>query len=248
MEKEYIVLTPSNLSSGTASSGVIQLNERLDDEYELESFVCSYIPYVVITGNNDQFTVQTYGTLTLPQGVYDGPSMATQLGTSLSTLTGLTVTVTYSSVTGYFTFSNTMSTTLTFVFGGITNSAHRIIGFPKQTVTVLNNGTSTLPADFQPHDCMYFTILNEDQRIQGNNFCTSLYIPWQSSNGKIYIDRTNTTQRLTFRQFKMIQFAFVDGYGRVINLFNGWTMILKKAKKIKEINFYKNRDPDVVMI
>src|SRR5690348_4714808 len=57
MQKEYTVISPVNLKTGNPTNGTIQLQDRLDGEYEVESFSTTYSPFSIVTGINDQVYV-----------------------------------------------------------------------------------------------------------------------------------------------------------------------------------------------
>lgn len=99
--------------------------------------------FYIVTNTNNQFVVNnitdsTNSTITIPIGNYTTTSLITTLTPILNTATGLTWTITYSTTTGKFTFSNSGGKVFTFTFGlagndGTTNPRF-ILGF--------NSGTS----------------------------------------------------------------------------------------------------------
>ncbi|ETN97663.1 hypothetical protein RFI_39871 [Reticulomyxa filosa] len=189
MQKEYLILTPLNLKIGNESDGTIQLRDRLDGNFAIESFVTTFQPYTIINGVNNYLPITTYGNVTLTPGIYDGTSLATMLSTAISAVLsgGVTMAVTYSGVTNKLTFTTSDSSSVQFAFrtSNSASTCHRILGFSYADVTVTSGSSSTKPIDLQPLDFLYVYFLQESQKIEGYSVTASMYIPWCSRQGKM---------------------------------------------------------------
>ncbi len=150
--------------------------------------ISAIIPFTYYTFNstNNTFLLTESGgvtnaVVTIPSGNYNSTTFITAVKTALEDVSALTYTITYSSTTGKFTYTNSGggATTFTFTFGttgdpGFTNPRN-MMGFNAGA-----NVSDTSQSLVAPNAAM----------IQGDNY---IYINSQIGNGiKNYIPLTNT--------------------------------------------------------
>lgn len=184
----YIVINSKDRTSGTSSnfrinlpSNKIKLNGK--NKLKLQSIVMYNTLYVINSNNNkiDFNENSTNKTTTLTNGFYNASTLASHIGTAMtSTSSGYaTFTATYSTVTGKMTISSTQNFTLKFLTGTNTaTSPYRILGFMD------TNGI--LPVDS-----------SVGTSATGNNVVnlglpTTIYITVKEWNGANVIDTSGT--------------------------------------------------------
>jgi hypothetical protein len=149
----YIIINSVDRTSGTSSdfiinsSNLIRLNGR--NKLKLKSIVM-YNTIYTINGNNNKIDFNensTNKTTTLTNGWYTASSLATHIGTAMTTTSGgfATFTASYSSVTGKMTISSTQNFSLLFLTGTNTSSSpYRELGFTSTNgITAVNTSAGT---------------------------------------------------------------------------------------------------------
>lgn len=237
----FIVINSNNLSSGTVSSGEIELPHLLRGKFKLEYFSCTNNLYNVNAYNNI-LTAQvnngvgtTAYTITLTQGFYSLADLASMLDTIFTATTGQIganqINVTASDSTGKITFTAVAPATFYFTFSGSSYSAQKILGFNADQTSLASSTVSTYPADLFPYKNIYLSIdENKGSSIQGASyFSSSLWIPFGNTFGEpfIYKCKNEVEQFITLNHPNKIRFKFHDDSNNPIEMNNvDWELIL----------------------
>lgn len=230
---KHLIINPINLKSGNPNQGIIRFNDPIHGRYTIDSFTTSYRNYTIFSGVNDLLALQTYGNTTLTEGYYDGTSLATSLSTALTSLTtgsGITVTVTYNSVTNKFTFTTSDSSSLVFLFNTYSNTPSRVLGFNRATTTVTSGSSSLRAADLTPLDAIYMEI-SDRRMFQGIDslgvpVVKSIIIPWVSRDQNKVFHKGGNGVKIEIRDKSEFEFKFTDEYNNLLSFLGGWTLTL----------------------
>ena len=185
MQKQRYLFIPSALRRNPHTTStddiVYDLREEIRGKYSLEFMTFFNSIYNIRSTNNTIYFYEngTDKSCTITPGVYDDATLATAMKTALDTASGgfNTFTVTYSSITGKYTFSGTSN--FHFTFESFTaNTIAKVIGFYRVDGVAATSQTGDFMAQLQGVDLIGVDIRTNDRLFdfydnhQGSSYFT----------------------------------------------------------------------------
>lgn len=230
------VLSSKDKTSGSSHDGVIQLtnNTKLHGKYQLLKCVIPNSFYNVSNLNNKLYvehSVDGNNTLTLTNGYYTSSELATELKTQLDSISAVTYTVSFDSLTSKYTFTPSAGNFGFKFTTNTSNSCRKLIGKNAVDDTLGASQISDNNVDLAPYKVLYFSIPSAGNYVlTSQNVNSSFYISVNEINGEeIRQDYHNDLIYLEFNQTINVSFKIHDHDGNLVDL-NGvdWYLILKK--------------------
>lgn len=230
----YNIIKSNDKSTGTNGDCVVHLNQRINGQYGLYSFIFTNTLYNVNSTNNRFVMTNTSDTIIsnvlLDEGFYTGNGLADKL---TSTITDLTVT--FNDNTNKFTFTYTSDFKLAFSTT-YSNTCWELLGFAQTDYTSTSSSLSSIMcADFNPHKNLFITINKARKQIENNSQSnhheyTFMISDSTSSFGSLfrYIQEDPLQQQCTIIDpTRSLNIEIRDDDNNIINPTN-WIMILRR--------------------
>lgn len=240
IDRLYTTDTVNNFTTSLA------LNNGFKTVKEI-SLVHAWIPntiYNVRTGINDSIVINHNGggntTVTLSAGVYSASSIATALGSALTTALGVTYTASVSSSTGLLTISNATAA-FTLPLASWSSGATALYGFNAALGTVSSTGSFSVTGTRVPQlgqpSCILINMAPAGQNMRSTSQADrpTFLVPIDVNSGDVIVfnEKSYFKQCKFFENNRGIDMTYIQVQlnfpgGESVNL-NGsdWQMVLK---------------------
>lgn len=226
-----ILIRSKDRTSGDPHNFAIEFKaDNLDGKYVVKNVSLPNSFYNVNSSNNVVYFYETGASTsaTIPVGNYTASSLATQLKTSMDAVSTVTYTITYSNISGKFTFVSSGNSN--FEWGSNTaNSARYLLGFNEEDTSPTTSQESTNVINLSPYPHIGIDIQEDSHPnyITAERAHSSIIVPLSVSFGSYQVlPMDDFRQIVSLPRTRTLNIRLIHNGSIVLNNSVDWEMLL----------------------